>query len=183
MKKKQTLFQFKKKLISSWLKIIDQISCSQFAVRYLSVLLLVTYLNTSKKTIFFIHNNQVLFREIRASNNFTHEIHKASDCSHSLEVRGVFLDISKAFDKVWHDGLLYNLKRNDINCDLLKLIKKVFYQKGTRESYQAPKWNKIKAGFPQGSIFGLLFSPIYINNLPSKLCCSPKLFADNTSLF
>ena len=44
----------------------------------------------------------------------------------------MFLDISKAFDKFWHDGLLQKLKRNDINDDLLKLIKKVFYQKGTR---------------------------------------------------
>ena len=32
----------------------------------------------------------------------------------SLEVRGVFLDLSKAFDKVWHDGLLYKLRRMGI---------------------------------------------------------------------
>ena len=51
----------------------------------------------------------------------THEIYKAFDCSPSLEVRGVFLDISKTFDKVWHDELLYKLKRNDIIGDLLKL--------------------------------------------------------------
>ena len=36
----------------------------------------------------------------------THEGYKSFDCSPSLEVRGVFLDISKAFHKVWHDGLL-----------------------------------------------------------------------------
>ena len=42
--------------------------------------------------------------------SITHEIYKAFDANPSLEVRGVFLDLSKAFDKVWHDGLMYKLK-------------------------------------------------------------------------
>ena len=40
----------------------------------------------------------------------THEIFEAFDCNPSLEVRSVFVDISKAFDKVWHEGLLYKVK-------------------------------------------------------------------------
>ena len=40
----------------------------------------------------------------------THEIFETFDCNPSLEVRSVFLDISKALDKVWHEGLLYKLK-------------------------------------------------------------------------
>ena len=40
----------------------------------------------------------------------THEIFETFDCNPPLEVRLVFLDISKAFDKVWHKGLLYKLK-------------------------------------------------------------------------
>ena len=39
-----------------------------------------------------------------------------------LEVRGVFLDISKAFDKVWHNGFIYKLKQNDIKDKLLCLL-------------------------------------------------------------
>ena len=38
----------------------------------------------------------------------THEICKSSD--DGFEVRGVFLDISKAFDKVWHNSLTYKLQ-------------------------------------------------------------------------
>ena len=38
----------------------------------------------------------------------THEIYKSFD--DGFEVRGVFLDISEAFDKVWHEGLIFKLK-------------------------------------------------------------------------
>ena len=40
------------------------------------------------------------------------EIHLAFENPKSLELKAVFLDISKAFDKVWRDGLLFKLKQN-----------------------------------------------------------------------
>ena len=52
----------------------------------------------------------------------THEIYSAFDCNISLDVRGVFLDLSKTFDKVWQDGLIYELKSLGISESLLKLI-------------------------------------------------------------
>ena len=39
--------------------------------------------------------------------SITHDIYKTFDANPSLEVRGVFLDLSKAFDKVWHDGVFF----------------------------------------------------------------------------
>ena len=50
---------------------------------------------------------------------FTHKIYKAIDFGH--DVCAIFLDVSKAFDKVWHEGLIFKLKQIGI-CDNLLLI-------------------------------------------------------------
>ena len=38
-----------------------------------------------------------------------------------VEARGIFLDISKAFDKIWHDGLIFKLRQNSISGDVIML--------------------------------------------------------------
>ena len=50
----------------------------------------------------------------------THKIFFSFD--DNCEVRGVFLDISKAFDKVWHQEIIHKLKRNGISGNLLNLL-------------------------------------------------------------
>ena len=52
--------------------------------------------------------------------SINHEILNAFD--KGLEVRGIFLDISKAFDKVWHGGLVFNLRQNGINGDIINIL-------------------------------------------------------------
>ena len=51
-----------------------------------------------------------------------HEMQKSFDESPTIDVRGIFLNISKAFDKVWHKGFIYKLKSYAISDKLLKLI-------------------------------------------------------------
>ena len=51
----------------------------------------------------------------------THEIYKLFD--EGFEVKVVFLDISKAFDKVWPEGLPLKLNQNGISGNLLKLLR------------------------------------------------------------
>ena len=50
----------------------------------------------------------------------THDILNSLD--KGLEVRGVFLDISKAFDKVWHEGLIYKLQQKGISGELMNIL-------------------------------------------------------------
>ena len=53
----------------------------------------------------------------------THEILEAFDCNRSLKVTSVLLVISKAFDEVWHGGMLYKLKSMGISGELYNLLK------------------------------------------------------------
>ena len=60
-----------------------------------------------------ITNNQPGFRPLDSTVNqlldLINDIDKSFDNRKSLEIRGVFLDISKAFDNVWHEGLISKL--------------------------------------------------------------------------
>ena len=96
--------------------------------------------------------------------NITHDVFQSFDSNPSLEVRGVFLDISKAFDRVWHKGLLFKLKSNGIEGNLYNLIESFLCDHFQRVilNGQNSKWEKISAGVPQGSILGpLLFLILY----------------------
>ena len=113
----------------------------------------------------------------------THEIYKSFDAC--LDVRAVFLDISKAFDKVWQQGLLYKLKQNVILGNLLETLTEFLKDRKQRVvlNGQNSSWVNIEAGVPQGSILGPLLFVIYINDLPDNLSTNVKLFAGDTSLF
>ena len=114
--------------------------------------------------------------------SITHEIYKSFDDGY--EVRGVFLDISKAFDKVWHQGLHYKLRQNGISGELLNILTDFLDNRTQRVilNGQYSSWAKVEAGVPQGSILGPLLFLIYINDLSENLASNPKLFADSNSL-
>ena len=52
-----------------------------------------------------------------------HSIHENVDANPSLDTKGIFLGMSKAFDKVWHEGLIYKLHSYGIRSNLLNLLK------------------------------------------------------------
>ena len=95
--------------------------------------------------------------------SITHEIYQYFD--DRFEVRGVFLDISKAFDKVWHNGLIYKLKQYGEAGDLLDTLSNFLKERKQRIvlNGQYSTWRNAEAGVPQSSILGPLLFLIYTN--------------------
>ena len=100
-------------------------------------------------------------------------------------MRGVFLDILKAFDKVWHDDLIFKLKSYGVEGELLLLLKNFLHNREQRVvlNGQTFEWKRIYSRVPQGSVLGPLLFLIYINDLPDGITSMCKIFADDTSLF
>jgi hypothetical protein len=101
------------------------------------------------------------------------------------EVRVVFCDVSKAFDRVWHKGLLTKLKSIGIQGPLLSWIENYLLDRKQRVVINGccSDWRNVCAGVPQGSILGPLFFIIYINDIVADINSSIKLFADDTNLY
>ena len=96
--------------------------------------------------------------------SIAHDIYKSFDCNPPLDVRRIFLDISKAFDRVWHDELIYKIKSFGIPDTPLKLIENFVsnkYQKVVLNG-QSSSWMEVSAGLLQGSrLRSFVFLDVY----------------------
>ena len=101
------------------------------------------------------------------------------------EVRAVFCDISKAFDRVWHRGLLFKLQIAGISGSLLQWFTDYLHNRKQRVVLPGANsdWTSVNSGVPQGSILGPLLFLLYINDIVEDINSSIRLFADDTSLY
>ena len=101
------------------------------------------------------------------------------------EVRVVFCDISKAFDRVWHEGLLLKLEAAGISGSLLLWFRSYLTNRKQRVVLPGAEsdWRYIRTGVPQGSILGPLLFLLFINDIVDEIGCNIRLFADDTSLY
>ena len=97
--------------------------------------------------------------------------------------QAVALDISKAFDRVWHTGLLHKLNSCGISGQIFGLFSSCLSSRQLRVVLDGKSSEEypVNAGVPQGSILGPTLLLLYINDLPDDVC-DIAIFADDTTL-
>ena len=100
------------------------------------------------------------------------------------DVQLIFFDISKAFDKVWHKGLLHKIRGIGFKKSLYRWFEDYLTNRKQRVVLNGKhsSWQVIKDGVPQGFVLGPILFLIYIKDIGHNITTKPSLFADDTSI-
>ena len=84
-------------------------------------------------------------------------------------VIAAFLDVEKASDKVWHNGLRYKIYQLDLPTKLCRWVSDFLVGRVIQVKIEGFLFPKVyaKAGVPQGSKLSPLLFLIYVNNMPN----------------
>ena len=109
----------------------------------------------------------------------------AQALDHKKSAQIVFCDISKAFDRCWHAGLIFKLKSYGVGGSLLSWFQNYLSDRYQRVVIrgQASELGLIEAGVPQGSVLSPLLLLTYINDLPAGVESNMKLYADDATVY
>ena len=104
--------------------------------------------------------------------------------AHGKITQGIFLDVSAAFDKVWHSGLIAKLDQVSVEGTCLELFKSYLTNRKQIVVIEGNKSNikDVTAGVPQGSRLGPLLFILYVNDILDDLESEVMIFADDTTL-
>ena len=99
--------------------------------------------------------------------------------------RAVALDISKAFDRVWHAGLLHKFKSYGISGQIFGLISSFLSNRWLRVVLDGKSSQEypVNAGVSQGSILGPTIFLLYINDLLHDIIHNIAIYTDDTTLY
>ena len=99
--------------------------------------------------------------------------------------QAIALDISKAFDRVWHNGLLHKLRAYGVTDGIFQIISSFLSGRRLKvvlDGKLSPEF-AINAGVPQGSILGPTLFLLFINDLPDIVLSKIAIYADDTTLY
>ena len=114
---------------------------------------------------------------------FMEDITDAIDQGHEVDV--IYLDYSKAFDKVPHKRLLTKISGYEIKGNVINWIGDFFRNRKQRVMVNgiSSEWRNITSGIPQGSVLAPILFLIFINDMPKVIQCLVNLFADDAKLY
>ena len=100
-------------------------------------------------------------------------------------IRATAPDISKAFNRVWHAGLLHKLMSYRISSQIFALIFSFLSNRQLQVVLDGKSSQEysVNDGVPQGSILCPTLFLLYINDLLDDIICNITIYADDTSLY
>lgn len=140
----------------------------------------------------FVTANHIIAKEqfgFRPQHSTTHQVkrvinHVELNKRNRRSTGLILLDIEKAFDSVWHNGLIYKLHLYGVPIFLLKLIKSFVTDRlflvAIKNSHSTTR--DIPAGVPQGSVLSPLLYSLFISDFKKPMNCEVAFYADDTGL-
>lgn len=125
----------------------------------------------------------------RAKHSSIHQVHRLTEFLLSraklMPSAAIFLDIAKAFDKVWHNGLIYKLQKTNVPDRLVHIIRDYLSNRSFRYRVEGTLSSSrpVRAGVPQGSILSPLLYNLYTHDIPKTPGTNLALFADDTAVY
>ncbi|GBP81659.1 RNA-directed DNA polymerase from mobile element jockey [Eumeta japonica] len=135
-----------------------------------------------------IINEQFGFRPNHSCPQQVHRLveHKSEGFKKKRKAVAVFFDVAKAFDRVWHAGLIHKLYTLELPDRLVLIIHNYLNNRNFTFRHENTYSTKrtLKAGVPQGSTLSPLLYSAYVNDIPrSSNGVQLALFADDTALY
>lgn len=127
------------------------------------------------------------FRQGRTTHDHISKLYNDANIQlkHQGLMKAIFVDLEKAFDMVWHDGLLCKLDRLGVNGNMFNWIQKFLF----RRTFQVMIGSSLSEEFilengtPQGSVISPILFSIMVNDIPFDTTISKSLYADDVALW